>query len=304
MSYQAADKRLFHIPDAAPAVPAALAGKLAGIVGLNNAVLAKPLFQRRPVIAVSLITKSNLALPENGIGSGVGGGLTPADIKTAYGLDRVPQTGAGRTLAVYELDGYTPADITQYENAYNLPQVPLQNILIGQADGSAGTGAGEVTLDIELMVALAPGAANILVYEGKNGTPDAVDTYNRIATDNLAKEISTSWGIAEDEADAATINSEAAIFQQMAAQGQSLYAAAGDSGAYSDGQSLSVLDPASQPFVTGVGGTSLATSGPGGAYQFETTWADPKGYAAQQTRGGRGRWNQPNLEPARLSGWR
>ena len=87
------------------------------------------------------------------------------------------QTGTGRTLALYELDGYDSSDVAQYEASYGLPQVPLQNILVGSADGTAGSGAGEVTLDIELMIALAPGATSIIVYEGRNGTTDVLDTY-------------------------------------------------------------------------------------------------------------------------------
>ena len=74
--------------------------------------------------------------------------------------------------------------------------------------GAAGSGAGEVTLDIELQAALAPGASKILVYEGPNSSAGVVDTYNKIATDNLAKEISTSWGEAENSAAASVRNSE------------------------------------------------------------------------------------------------
>ena len=95
------------------------------------------------------------------------------------------------------------------------------------------------------------------MYEGPNSDTGVVDTYNRIATDNQAQAISTSWGLSELETTRNVLNSENSIFQQMAAQGQTLCAAAGDSGAYDDGSTLSVDDPASQPYVTGVGGTSL-----------------------------------------------
>jgi hypothetical protein len=60
-----------------------------------------------------------------------------------------------------------------------------------------GTGADEVTLDIELMTAMAPGASKIIVYAGSNSAAGVLETYNRIATDNLAKQITTSWGISE-----------------------------------------------------------------------------------------------------------
>ena len=126
--------------------------------------------------------------------------------------------GSGQTLGLFELGGYTPSDVAYYVSQFGLPSVPLKNVLIDGVSGAAGSGADEVTLDIELQIALAPGASKIIVYEGPNSGKGIIDTYNRIATDNLAKQISTSWGM--DEADAALYaltSGENAIFQQMAA---------------------------------------------------------------------------------------
>ncbi len=272
LRYENADGFVFHAPDGEPAIPAPLVGRLSGVIGLANNVVLHPHFQRLDTSREEGLVPR---LRGNEVGSGFLGGLTPLDIKAAYDLTKVTQTGTGRTLALYELDGYDPSDVATYETTYGLLQVPLQNVLVGTADGSAGSGAGEVTLDIELMAALAPGAAGIIVYEGRNGTTDVLDTYNRIATDNSAKEVSTSWGIDEVSEGQAGRVAENTIFQQMAAQGQSLYAAAGDDGAYDDGFTIVVDDPASQPFVTGVGGTTLAVSGAGGPYQAESAWGDP-----------------------------
>ncbi len=177
---------------------------------------------------------------------------------------------------MFELDGFTQSDITAYENAFGLPHVPLQVILIDGFSGTPGDGAAEVTLDIELMIAMAPGVSSILVYEGPNSGQGLIDTYNRIATDNRAKSVSTSWGLPEDESTSSLLTAENQIFKQMATQGQILYAASGDSGAYDDGSALSVDDPASQPMVVGVGGTSLTTTS-GGAYVSETTWSTGTG---------------------------
>ena len=264
------DGRYFYAPDAEPRVPSALAAVVSGIVGLDNAAQWHPHSRVRPASALSSFLDP-YAQPL-ATGSGPGGGLTPSDIKTAYNLAGVPQTGAGQTLALFELDGYKAADITAYESSFGLPAVPLQNVLIDGYSGASGSGAGEVTLDIELQAALAPGAAKILVYEGPNSSAGVVDTYTRIATDNLAKSISTSWGEAENSAGASARNAENTAFQQMAAQGQSIFAASGDSGADDNGSTLSVDDPASQPYMTGVGGTSLTTSGAGGVYSSEKTW--------------------------------
>ena len=279
MRYQAHDGRVFRAPDANPLIPASLAGRLSGVIGLDTAAVARPHFHRRQPNAKSGFQgmQPRLMSPSQAPQDGTGpqGGLTPGDVKTAYNLNSVTQSGAGQTLGLFELDGYDPADITAYENAYALPNVPLQNIFVDGYDGSAGQNAGEVTLDIELMTALAPSVKSILVYESANTGPAAIDQYSRIASDNTAKVISSSWGLPELGQDSASRDAENTIFQQMAAQGQSIYAAAGDNGAYDDGVSVSVDDPASQPFMTGVGGTKLFTSSPGGPYQAEQAWGDP-----------------------------
>ena len=135
-------------------------------------------------------------------------------------------------------------------------------------DGGSSSGIDpEVTLDIELAIALAP-ESQIYVYEGPNSDQGVLDTYNRIATDNLAKQVSTSWGMGENLVSAQYLQAENAIFLQMAAHGQTIYAAAGDSGAYDDypSSTLVVDDPASQPYVVGVGGTRLTVNPATGAY--------------------------------------
>jgi subtilase family serine protease len=203
-------------------------------------------------------------------GSGPSGGFTPSEITTAYNIPN-SLNGSGQTLALFELDGYKASDITAYETQFGLANVPLQNVLVDGETGSAGGGADEVTLDIELMIAVAPGASKILVYEGPNDDQGSLDTYAKIANDNLAQSISTSWGSAEVGMSTATLQAENAVFKQMAAQGQTIYSAAGDDGAYDNGSTLTVDDPSSQPYVVAVGGTKL-TTGANGAYASETTW--------------------------------
>ena len=264
------DGRYFYAPDAEPRIPAVLAAAVSGVVGLDNAAQWRPHLRVRPAPAISPFLDPYTEPFQTG--SGPGGALSPSDIKKAYNLAGTTLTGSGQTLALFELDGYKASDITAYEGNFSLPNVPLQNILVDGYSGAAGSGAGEVTLDIELQAALAPGASKIIVYEGPNSNTGVVDTYNKIATDNLAKSVSTSWGEPENSASASVRNSESSAFQQMASQGQSIFAASGDSGADDNKSSLSVDDPASQPYMTGVGGTSLTTAGAGGAYSSEKTW--------------------------------
>ncbi|TSK06585.1 MAG: hypothetical protein FPO08_07945 [Geobacter sp.] len=262
--YQAQSGRNFIAPDHDPGVPGTIAACISGVIGLDSA--AKWRTHSHSTRAAGL----PMATPYQ-IGTGPGGGMTPKDVAAAYNLAPVTATGTGQTLALFQLDGYTPSDIAAYARYYGLPAVPLQNVLVDGFSGAPGSGAGEVTLDIELQMAMAPGASRIIVYQGPNTTKGVLDTYNRIATDNLAKQVSTSWGLSEGDSGSAFLNSENAIFQQMAAQGQTIYAAAGDSGAYDNGSTLSVDDPASQPYVVGVGGTRLYLDG-SGAYSRESTW--------------------------------
>jgi kumamolisin len=203
-------------------------------------------------------------------GSGPNGGLSPSDVRTAYQLP-TQATGSGETLAVFELDGYAPSDISGYAKQFKMSAVPLSNVYVDGVDGVAGSGADEVTLDIELMMAVAPGASRIMVYEGPNSSQGILDTYSKIANDNTARQVSTSWGAPEAENTSSFLQSENTIFKQMAAQGQTIYAAAGDSGAYDNGTTLSVDDPSSQPYVVGVGGTKLFTTA-NGAYDHESVW--------------------------------
>src|SRR5262249_39465472 len=159
------------------------------------------------------------------------------------------------------LDGYNSSDITAFKSSFALSTFPtLENVLVDGYSGAAGGGADEVTLDIELAGAIAPGMTKILVYEGPNSDAGVLDTYSRIASDNRASQVSTSWGLSEDLSGTSVINAEATFFQEMAANGQSVFAASGDNGAF-DNQyrygTLEVDDPGSQPHVTSVGGTTL-----------------------------------------------
>lgn len=263
-NYRATDGHVFRAPDAGPLLPRGMAGRVAGVVGLDTALRLHS--HLRPNLIPSVLSGHSE--------SGPGGGLAPSDIKTAYSLNSVGANGSGQAIALFELDGYAPSDVTAYEKNFGLPAVPLQNILVDGVSGGAGGNADEVTLDIELAQALAPNLSKIYVYEtpNVNNTQNYLDGYNRIATDNLAKQVSTSWGGAEDQSFTALVNGENPIFQQMAAQGQSIFSATGDFGAYDDGAALTVDDPAAQPYVTGTGGTSLATNGTGGSYAAESAW--------------------------------
>ncbi|MBC7692715.1 MAG: S53 family peptidase [Methylotenera sp.] len=249
----------FQIPSGMP---------IQAVHGLHDVMKLKSHAQRQSTDTAAAAGASDAAVAHRG--TGPNGAYSPADIRKAYSIPTTVN-GAGQKLALLELDGYRESDVTAYEKQFGLPAVPLKNVLVGGFKGSVGAGAGEVTLDIELMIAVAPGAAQILVYVGPNTDQGILATYSRIANDNLARQVSTSWGASEEGSSTSFIQSENVIFKQMAVQGQSMFAAAGDDGAYDNGSTLSVDDPASQPYVVAVGGTRLTTN-TDGSYARETTW--------------------------------
>jgi len=253
----------YFAPATEPQFPADLT--IRAVHGLHNVTKFHPNF-----------VKNTLATPT--------GGYSAADLRSLY---QVPNTvdGTGQTMGLFELDGYNQSDVSAYLTKNKLPNILLQNILIDGSDGSAGEGVDEVNLDIELMAAFAP-KAKILVYEAPNSLQGVLDLYTKIATDNLATEISSSWGAPEKSNDASFLQSEGTAFKQMAAQGQSIYAASGDSGADGDGSTLSVQDPASQPYVVGVGGTKLNSQG--SAYQSESSWNEMTGIDPNDQKGAGG----------------
>jgi hypothetical protein len=113
---------------------------------------------------------------------------------------------------------------------------------------------------------MAPGLKAVYVYEGGSD----VSILNQMAVDNVAKQLSYSFGwLPADPA------SDEPIFKEFAAQGQNLFVASGDSGAFS--ASNPEFYPGDEPLVTAVGGTDITTTGPGGAWVAETAWVGSSG---------------------------
>ena len=200
------------------------------------------------------------------------------DFRAAY----VPGTalnGAGQMVGLFELDGYYANDITTYESLAQLPNVTLTNVLVDGVSGNPGysgiqDAVTEVSLDIEMAISMATNLSKVVIYEGQPTTTGIEHILQLMATNNVAKQISSSWIFPDDP-----INDTSYV--QMAAQGQSYFQASGDDDAYYSGISQSADDTN----ITLVGGTTLSTTGPGGAWSSETVWnwgydanASPPGY--------------------------
>lgn len=277
----------------APTIPVSLSSLIASIGGLDNATKWHPLLKQQQVAPATHLYR-------NATPSGYG----PSDLKGAYDetpLQSAGIAGSGQTVAIFELDGYQSSDITQYLQTYSLSTPGISNVLVDGYNGAAGAGAIEVELDMEVVAAMAPQASQI-IYEGPNTTQGVNDTYNQIVTDNKAQIMTASWGECETQSGASELQTLDNIFQQGAAQGISMYAAAGDSGAYDcNDTNLAVDSPASDPNITGVGGTNLQTSN--GAYGSETVWSNPSDTQnSPQGAGGGGGLSNTFKEPSWQSG--
>src|SRR6266704_8036 len=247
--------RKFFANDRAPTIPSSLVSSIVSIQGMDNSVVMRPRY-----LSDSQNTARQLS-PHKQNSSPTGYG--PSDLAGAYDANPLKNAnikGSNQTVAIFELDGYNPSITTVKVDGFN---------------GSAGSGAIEDELDIEVVAAMAPQAAQI-VYEGPNTTNGVNDTYNKIVTDNKAQVMTTSWGLCEADSGSTELNTLDNIFKQGAAQGISMYAASGDSGAYDcQTSALQVDSPASDPYVAGVGGTKLLLNN--GSYGSETVWNDGTG---------------------------
>ncbi len=265
-----------------PEVPAALAGDIQGVIGLSDASLLHPQIvlggggasTARPPAAASPRSGAHplqvgpSPCPEASQVASAFNGWTANQLASTYGLSTLyggGRSGAGQTVGVYELESYDPSDIQTYESCYGLG-VPVTDVTV---DGGAGppTEDGEAALDIEMVAGLAP-SSSVLVYTGPQVGTGPIDTYAAMVDADAAKVLSTSWGECEADMDPSDQAAETALFAQAATQGQTVLAASGDSGSSdcfdvlhpAGSQTLAVDDPADQPDVTGVGGTSLTAA--------------------------------------------
>jgi hypothetical protein len=243
------EDRTFFAPDREPSVDAAL--PILHISGMDNYVKPR---------ALSHLRAAGAASPASG--SGPGGNYAGNDFRAAY-VPGTTLTGAGQSVGLMEYAGYYVSDILQYESNYSLPNVPLNNVVLdGIGNVTVSPNGVEQPLDIEMAISMAPGLSQVIIYYGNSGD----DILNRMATDNLAKQLSSSWLYSIDDT---TLQ----IFQEFVAQGQNYFNASGDSLAYTAGTE----PPTDAPYITCVGGTTLVTSGPGGNWVAETVWNEGSG---------------------------
>jgi kumamolisin len=254
-----------------PYLPASIGNTVLAILGLTNYAPFSTDLAHTP----QGVTDSNSATPS----AAYTGNLTPADFAKNYNLSPLytaGMTGQGQTIGVVTLAGVDPNAAYYFWNTV-LAMTPKQqnritvyNVDNGPGAPSEAAGSAESDLDVEQSGALAPGA-NVAVYQAPNTDSGYADAFFAAASQNLADSVSSGWGESETLLQAAELTGGAApayaqafdeAFLELAAQGQSTFVAAGDTGAYdaSGGlgtSNLSVGSPGDSPFVTSVGGTTL-----------------------------------------------
>jgi hypothetical protein len=269
----------FYAPSSEPGVPAALGSIIQSVSGLDTVAH----FTHPPMLSPKQITSSKLASQVTTCIQPTSSSWfnTPSIITGAYnitGLYNQGFHGEGQTVGLFELDDYSANDIHAYTSCYGGASVPISRILVNGGAGSGpGSGAIEVELDMELVLSTDPRLASLRVYEAPNSAAGVLAEWSRIVSDGVPV-VSTSWGLCEAHITQSFAQQENTLLLVAAAQGQSVFAASGDDG--SQGcmdRNYGVDDPAAQPYITGVGGTSLTASmNPQGIgiYNGEVVWND------------------------------
>lgn len=278
-NYLTHSERVFYAPGSDPNVPANIAPFIQSVIGLDDARQ----FTHPPVLSNTHVTAS-VAGPHNVNCLATQPGpiysyYLPSQIASAYNLTSLYSAGfhgEGQTVALLELDDYNASDISAYTSCYGGASIPISRIpVIGGTGTPPGKNATEVELDMELVLSAAPKLASLRVYESANTAAGYLANLSQIISD-ATPIVSTSWGSCESNGFAqAVYTQENTLFTAAAAQGQTIFAASGDDGSNDCRNTTpttpSVDDPASQPYVTGVGGTSL-TIAVNGTYSSEKVW--------------------------------
>jgi subtilase family serine protease len=254
-NYRLADGTIFYASLGNPRIPQQLAAIVSSVTGLDSYRQART-YAVRP------------------------GGLSPTDVLAYYNLKALRDRGldgSGQTVVLPEIDDLPNLnDLNQFAAKYGLP--PFGPLVTVKRDTSWGTPekpAGETALDLEIIHEIAPNA-KLVVYLAAPDFSHGDRAFDQMVTDHLGSIISESLGACEPEVPSGHRDLYASVEDRAVAQGMSHFVAAGDSGAYTCGQTTDPADsfPSTLPSVTAVGGTSVFESVQG-AYFKEAAWGSP-----------------------------
>lgn len=277
----------FHRPDSKPVIPGTLAHLVLGVPGLSNEPGSfRPMSVRLGKGPYAQMTPPPVTWPKSGTATGIPQDYTVGDVANFYDVNPLYQqgvTGRGETVGIMTLANFRPQDAYAYWRDIGLHVLAhrITKVLVdGGTPIAAGVGDSETSIDVEQSGGLAPDAS-VRVYIAPNTGQGMIDLFYSTVSDNIADTVSFSWGEPEEFYFAA-LNGGVDYTDQLqmvhqallegAAQGQSFFAASGDSGAYDVtpfappplfSTQLSVDSPANDPAITAAGGTTIATTIPG-----------------------------------------
>ncbi|HET7570589.1 MAG TPA: protease pro-enzyme activation domain-containing protein [Gammaproteobacteria bacterium] len=262
--------RHFFSTENAPKIPAAVAPLIANVIGLNNAVQMRPHNFTRPANLQAAVAPR--AAPPAQMTE-----FNPLQIAKAYDWPDITSAsnGSGVTVAILTADssGIGAEDSPhKFWSAYGLPD---HTITVTDVNGNNGMTDGmvETLLDVSWSGAMGPGISIHIYDAGDRSFSTFTDMYNQFVNDNSVQVMTTSWG-GPETATSETVTDEA-IFMQAAAQGISMFAAAGDHGSGDGTGQANVADyPSASKYVTAANGTQLTISNIDGSYGSEVAWND------------------------------
>ena len=215
---------------------------------------------------------------------------SPSELRQIYNATSLLNsgyTGSGVTIAIVDAygDPFIQQELDNFSSAFNLPQTNVTQICVdGPCDYALGVTTGwntEIALDVEWAHAMAPDAS-INLYIGSNSSFPLFDAVQKAVSDGVNSIISMSWGSPENSfgqsGPIAPVFGENypwldQVLQQAAAEGITAFASSGDWGAYNQAVGETspyggAIYPSTDPYVTGVGGTSLYMNVSSGYLQF------------------------------------
>ena len=242
------EKRTYFAPDVEPTIETDV--PILDVSGLDNFAT---IHSKHVVQSQNVISKAT--------GSGPGSGYLGNDLRAAY-APGVALDGTGQSIGLFEFSTTCYAsDLNLYCAQAGIRPINISYVLLNGISATPSGDNGEQSLDVEVAHAMAP-AANIVFYAGNV----AIDIFNRIASDNICKTASCSFGVSPPPG---SLNQ---TLQEMAAQGQSMFDASGDGGF-----TAAPFGWDDNAYMTLVGGTVLTTDGAGGVRTAEDGWGGSGG---------------------------
>jgi pseudomonalisin len=252
----------------APAqVPASLSATVGAVLGLNNIGQMKS----------TLVTQASLSAPQYLVS------YDPQQFWQIYSANGVP-AAANATIAIMAEGDLTQvlSDFKGAESTWGFPSFPVTVVPVGLASTDT-SGVDEWDLDTQYSTGMAGGEVkHLYLYDATSMTDsDLALAFSRWVTDDKARIANASFGECEvfPYLDGSMLADDE-VFAEGAAQGQTLFSSAGDTGSFCPVEvgengvpagAPMVNYPATSQYVMGVGGTTLLTNADGN-YDVETAW--------------------------------